>query len=145
MLWIFFYTTNILNMVLRLLFSFLWQFASVSWQHGVHMLLCPCGQPLVTQQLYHPWLLLWQLSLPSPPPFTTPLSIWCSSPTSANPCVGMWPSAGVHCADVCVSTVMDRRELAGSLMAKKSATLQGCPMGCQRATRPADTALVLKL
>ncbi|KAG7243761.1 hypothetical protein INR49_009082, partial [Caranx melampygus] len=66
-------------------------------------------------------------------------------PNFRKSCVGMWPSAGVHCVDVCVSTVMHRRELAGSLMAKKSATLQGCPMGCQTAIGPADTVLVLKL
>lgn len=102
------------------------------------MLLCPCGQGLVTQQLYHPWLLLWQRFLPSPPPYTTLLSTCSSSPTSASLCVAIWPCAERH-------SVARRRELAGSLITKKYATLQGFPMGCQRATGPADTALALKL
>lgn len=46
--------------------------------------------------------------------------------------------------DVCVSTVLHRRERAGSLITKKSATLQGCPMDYQRTTGPADTVLALK-
>lgn len=108
------------------------------------MLLCPCGQHLVTQQLFHPWLLLWQLCLPSPPPFTTLLSIWSSSPTSASSSVGMWHSAEGHCVDVCVSRDPHRREIAGNLMTKKTATLQDCRMGYQRITVPADTVLFLK-
>lgn len=108
------------------------------------MPLCPCGQHLVTQQLYHPWLLLWQLSLPSPPPFTTLLCIWSSSPTSASSCVGMWPSAEGHSVDVCVSTAPHRRELAGNPITKKSATQQGCQMDYRRTMGPADTVLALK-
>ncbi len=108
------------------------------------MPLCPCGQHLVTQQLYHPWLLLWQLSLPSPPPFTTLLCICSSSPTSASPCVGMWHSAEGHSVDVCVSTALHRRELAGHPITKKSATQQGCQMGYRRTTGPADTVHALK-
>lgn len=99
---------------------------------------------LVTQKLYHLWLLLWQLSLPSPPPFTTLLSIWSSSPTSASPCVGMWPSAEGHSVDVCVSTTLHRRELAGNPIMKKSATPQDCQMDYQRTTGPADTVLTVK-
>lgn len=108
------------------------------------MPLCPCGQHLVTQQLYHPWLLLWQLSLPSPPPFTTLLSIWSSSPTSASPCVGMWPSAERHSVDVCVSTALHRRGTAHNPITEKSATPQGCQMDYQRTMGPADTVLVQK-
>lgn len=130
--------------LLLCLFSCLWQFASASSQHGVHMPLCPCGQHLVTLQLYHPWLLLLQLSSPSPPPFTTLLSIWSSSPTSASPCVGIWPSAEGHYVDVCVSTVQHRREPACNPITKRSATLQGCQMGCQRTMGPADIVLALK-
>lgn len=108
------------------------------------MLLCPCGQHSVTQQLYHPWLLLWQLFLPSPPLFTTPLSIWSSSPTSATPCVGMWPGAEGHSVDVCVSTAQHRKELAGNLITKTSATLQGCLTGYQKTIGHADTVPALK-
>lgn len=108
------------------------------------MPLCPCGQHLVTRPLYHPWLLLWQLSLQSPPPFTTLLSIWSSSPTSASPCVGMWPCAEAHSVDVCVCTALHRRELASNPNTKKSATPRGCRMGYRRTTGTADTVLALK-
>lgn len=108
------------------------------------MLLCPCGQHLVTQQLYHQWLLLWLLFLPSPPLFTTLLSIWSSSPTSAARCVGMWPSAEGHSVDVCVSTTPHRKELADNLITKTSATPQGCLMGYQTTIGHADTVPSLK-
>lgn len=39
---------------------------------------------------------------------------------------------------------LQKRELAGSLITKKSATLHGYPMVYQRTTGPADTALALK-
>lgn len=108
------------------------------------MLLCPCGQRSVTHELFHLWLLLWQLCLPSPPPFTTLLSIWSSSPTFASSSVGMLPSAEEQSVGVCVSTAPHRRELAGNLTSKKTATPQDCQMGYRRIMVPADTAHALK-
>lgn len=108
------------------------------------MLLCLCGQRLVTQQLYHLQLLLWQLSLPSPPPFTTLSSTWLSSPIFASPCVEMWRIAEGDSVDVCARVALQRREFAGSPITKKNATLQGYPMGYQRTTGPADTVLAQK-
>lgn len=108
------------------------------------MLLCPCGQLLETRRLYHPWLLLWLLSLPNPPPFTILLSIWFLSQTSASSCVAMWHSAEGHSVDVCVRTAQHKRAPAGNLITETSATPQGCPTGFKRTTGRADTVPALK-
>lgn len=108
------------------------------------MLLFPCGQHSETQQKCHPWLLLWQLSLPSPPPFTTQLFTWYSNPISASHYVGMWPNAEAHSVDVCARTALHRREHADSLITMKSAIQPGCPTDYLRTTGPADTVPALK-
>lgn len=116
-----------------------WRFASASSPHGVPMLSCPCGQHLVTQPLFPPWLLPLQPSLPSPPPFTTPSSTWSSSPTSVSSCAGTWPAAEGPWVDVCANEAQPRRRPAN-----RSATLPGFQTGSRRVTGSVDTVLTLR-
>lgn len=113
-----------------------WRFASASLQHGVRTLLCLCGQHLVTRQLFPPWLLPLQLSLPSPQPFTTPSSTWSSSPTSGSSCAGMWRAAEALWVDVCASRAQPRRHPAN-----RNATLSDFQTGSRRLTGSVDTVL----
>lgn len=116
-----------------------WPFASASSPHGVPMPSCPCGQRLVTQQRFPPWLLPLQLSLPSPPPFTTPSSTWSSSPTSVSSCAGTWPAAEGPWVDVCANEAQPRRRPAS-----RSATPPGFQTGSRRVTGSVDTVLTLR-
>lgn len=113
-----------------------WRFASAFSQHGVRTLSCLCGQHLVTRQRFLPWLSPLQLSLPSPPPFTTPSSTWSSSPTSVSSCAGMWRAAEGLWVDVCASRAQPRRHPAN-----RNATLSDFQTGSQRVTRSVDTLL----
>lgn len=113
-----------------------WQFALASWQHGVRTLSWLCGQHLVTQQLFPPWLSPLQLSLPSPPPFTTPSSTWSSSPTSVSSCAGMWRAAEGLWGDVCASRAQPRRHPAN-----RNAMLSDFQTGSRRLAGTVDTVL----